>query len=266
MKRYLGPILLGIAAILLIIIGAVWLVTQIASVANATPAASWQTPGEQTMTLEPGEYAVSEAVGYSTFSGGGSGSGSGSDASRPTSVANSDVTVAGPMGPVLTRCANCGFGYEELTLGNEVYSAITHFDVRTTGSYTVKVTTDGADVVVNRSVSSLLSGVLPAMTPLGLGGILAIAAIIWLIILLFTKKSKPRTAGAASSYRNAGSYPNAGSQPITGPVAAAGAAAYSPQQPAVAATPDPGWYPDPNDSQAQRWWNGSDWTDETYRP
>lgn len=274
MKRYLGPILLGIAAIVLIVVGVVWLVSQIAAAAGATSAASWHTPGEQTMTLEPGEYAVSEAVGFATSSNGGaSGSGSGSQAARPSTVSNSDVTVTGPQGPVLTRCANCGLGYEELTMNGQVYSAITHFDVRSTGSYTVKVTTDGADVVVNQSVSSMLSGVLPALTPIGIGGLLAFVAMIWLVVLLFTKKGSKRSVQPASSYPVAGveSVPgNPGIQPVPGPVSGsvpvAGQSISDAYQPGAPAGPQPGWYLDPNDAQLQRWWSGTAWTSETYRP
>jgi hypothetical protein len=40
----------------------------------------------------------------------------------------------------------------------------------------------------------------------------------------------------------------------------------APQQQTPSALPPPGWYPDPADARAQRYWNGTQWTSSTQPP
>lgn len=251
MRRFAWPIILAVVGIVLIVAGGAWFITRIAGLADQLPVASWQTPGEESMTLAPGEYAVSELVGYSLGSGN-------SPSGLGFTLDSEDVTVTGPQGPVAVRCANCGFTSEEVSVGNDVFQAVAHFDVRAEGTYTVSVAGDGANVAVTPSVAQIFGSMAPTFIPMGIGGLLVLVAIVWAIIAAFVKK-KPAAVGPTYPGGAGTGYPTADQQ-----VGYPSAATLAPPPTAPLGQP-PGWYADPADPSQKRWWDGQSWSDQTYR-
>ncbi|MDA9913106.1 DUF2510 domain-containing protein [Candidatus Nanopelagicales bacterium] len=247
MKRYRGPIILGVIGIVLAAIGGGLLVSQVVSLANTASLTEFSTPGQETINLDPAEYAVYERV--STTSGGSSFD---SGTSSLATVTTDQISVTGPNGAVPVRCANCSGGYEELTLGGATYTAVAHFDVTDAGNYTVSVNGDGARVAVALSVSGVTGNVLGSLVPFAIGGFLMFVAIIWAIILAVTGgRKEPVTAAGAG----AAGYPGE-AQPVAAEAAAQQATAVPPTAP-----PPAGWYPNPDNPAEQRWWTGTGWSD-----
>nr|MCH9816016.1 DUF2510 domain-containing protein [Actinomycetes bacterium] len=198
--------------------------------------------------------------------GAASGSSSFDDGSSiPATISHTQVTVTGPNGAVPVRCANCSGGYEELTLGGSVYTAIAHFDATDAGNYTVSVNGDGSRVAVALSVSGVAGDVLGSLVPLVIGGFLVFAAIIWAIILAVTgSRKKPLAAGTPGPTGYPVGYP-ATVDPAAQPGLADQPAQTPPVEPAVevpsAVNPPAGWYPNPDNPAEKRWWTGSGWSD-----
>jgi hypothetical protein len=149
--------------------------------------------------------------------------------------------------------------------GAKNYVVVATFDPPTTGSYVVSIATEGSTVIVAPSITALAQA-LPWLGLIGFGGLVGLAGIIVLIVGLVRRTSRP---AVAATYPSAGSpvpgYPTPGygapttQQPPTSP-----ASAYpAPTQPAPPPTglPAAGWYPDPQRTGGQRYWNGTGWTE-----
>jgi hypothetical protein len=103
------------------------------------------------------------------------------------------------------------------------------------------------------------------------GSLIAAAAVVH---FLARRDDHVRRAGAAAQRAAAAAAPHVGSAYARGSRAATDAYARARGGPAVSAAPaaavaDPppaapaGWYADPHGASAQRWWDGSTWTDRT---
>ncbi len=233
-------VLLGIGGIIGVVGSATTLVQQFGD--------TYQTPNTFTQNLTAGTtYAVYEQTTGTT--------------SRPgvTTVTAADITVTAPDGSTVRLDPPSKSMTQAFDGGDGVMVAVAQFDPQVTGLYTVDVTTDGAVVTVAPSFSSI-GKAFAWVGLIVLGGLLALAGLITLIVGLVQRSSSKRATTAV-----AGGYPAAptvgtgyAATPYATGVPAAAPPAPAPAAPPVA--PPPGWYPDPGRPGGQRYWDGTAWT------
>lgn len=253
--RKVFPIVLICVGLLMFGIG-VWRAfvgvgSTIGSIASTTMIGSpWTSPGSSTTDLNPGTYSVYENVGYR--------------GSQPGSVSvdPDTITVTGPDGAaVSTTCISCGTSSATLTLGSTTYIGVVSFTATQAGTYTVASTDPtGAELVVGPSLAEALSGIAQdvggAFVWVGtaiLGGILIFVGIIWLIVAAVTARRRPEPIPGIATYNEHGLVAAQG--PASGQGLGPGTAVSGPTQSGA-------WYPDPEDPNQLRWWDGRQWTDD----
>ena len=167
----------------------------------------WVAPQASTQDLTAGAYVVYEQ-------------------SATRTLGAQDVTVTGPAGAVTVNSTISS----TLTLGDVTYVGIAGFTAPQDGTYTIEVAGDGQQLVLGPALGKTIGSAFLWIGVASLGGLLALAGGVWLVVALVIGGRE--TAG-----------------PGIAPVGAA-----MPQQGS--------WYPDPEDPSQWRWWDGRQWTDE----
>jgi hypothetical protein len=222
----LSLIVLGVG-IAVAVLGAVE--TAVPFIRTLTRSTSYATPASIRAHLSHGTYEVYELTG---------GRSSAFSPVQPGSVdiGPSDVTVTSTGGGSPLRVTGEGAD-ETLTLGNDIYTGAVQFAVPSAGDYVVRVTSDRSTrVVLARSLGGLARSVVGWIITGAAGALLALLGLVLLIVGLVRRRSKP--AGYAGSAGYAG---------------------------AQQGMPPASWYADPSDPGQQRYWDGRQWTDQTYR-
>lgn len=146
-------------------------------------------------------------------------------------IAPSDVTVTSASGRQL---AVTGEGADEtLTRGNSIYTGAVQFAVPAAGDYTVVVhSATPTRVILARSIGGIARSIVGWIITGAAGGLLAFIGLVLLIVGLVRRRHRPAAyAGGPTGM-----------------------------------LPPPNWYADPSDPGQQRYWDGSQWTDQTHRP
>jgi hypothetical protein len=229
--RKVLPILLILLGVGVFAVGVVNAVSGVASSLN-TVGEQWRTPGESTSQLEPGGYVVYESAGITDAT------------SARVTIDPDSITVSGPAGAVPVTCISCGSTKTTVTLGDATYVGVVSFTADTAGSYTVAATDSGATLVLGPSVSQTLVGAFRGVGLAMLGGFISIVGVVWLIVAAVLGRRKPEPAAATGYY---GMSPAPGHPASTAPM----------QNPDQIGS----WYPDPEDPNQLRWWDGRQWTE-----
>lgn len=203
--RKILPVLLILVGLVLVAVSVVQGVGGVTSSLQSV-GQSWTAPGEVRQELTAGPYMVYE------------------EGSRP-SLDAADIAVTGPTGELQVSNALSS----TLTLGTTTYVGIASFTADRDGAYTVTAIGDGQTLVIGPSVLSTVGGAFVWLGVGALGGLLALAGVVWLIAALIV--------GGRSRQQ----------------------AAVGLQHPAPVTTG--AWYPDPEDPSQWRWWDGQQWTD-----
>jgi hypothetical protein len=124
---------------------------------------------------------------------------------------------------------------ETITRGDDVYTGAVQFAVPAAGVYEVSVHSGSPTrVIVARSLGGIFRSVVGWFVTALAGGLVFVVGVVLLIVGLVRRRRRP--VGYAD-VRYAG----------------------------AAGLPPPNWYPDPTDASQRRYWDGRQWTDQTYR-
>lgn len=198
------------------------------SVSDALTSPVLSVPGTRTLRLERSEYAVYELNGSQTRRG---------DVTavqrHSITITPDQVTVTGPDGTPLPL-GGPGGGSQNITRGEQIFTAAVFFDVPAAGDYRVAITPDQAGQVI---VAKTLGAAFAGKGRWAIGLLASIPGILIGIVLLIV--------GVVLRYR---------SRP--------GRVVVAPVQ-AWPGPPAPGWYPDRTAAGRSRYWDGRQWTDHT---
>lgn len=197
------------------------------------PAAEWNSPGTQTVTLDEGTWVVYQAGAISPRTG----------SSEEWTIDWQDITVTGPSGPVATSCVYCS-GSETLGVGAVTYRGVVRFAAETAGDYSITTETSGSRLAVAQSAFRTVSDTFSALMWMGVGGLLIAAGMVWLVVLLVQYLSRPKGPRPADGQAvpTGGAYP--GPPPMDPRLAPPTPVGQQPQ----AQVPQPG-YPPPAGQQ-----------------
>ncbi|MDZ4826870.1 MAG: hypothetical protein SGJ13_10470 [Actinomycetota bacterium] len=124
-----------------------------------------RTPVNTTMHFDEGEYSVYEYV----------------DGTRD--VRPDNVVITGPGGDRIWAYEDDFGTTEDITQGSREYSAVVDFDIESAGDYQVAINTDGTnEVIVGRSFTGAIESTMQWFFVAGLGGLVAIAGLVMLIV------------------------------------------------------------------------------------
>lgn len=167
-------------------------------------------------------------------------------------VTPSEVTVRGADGELAVSTP----GYQAtIDDGDVTMAAVAAFTVTQAGEYTVTVAPDEPTLV--RVAPALGAGVGSALawsSGIAAGALLSLVGLVLLVVGLVR-----RSADGTSPGQPAAGLPAAGQAAVAQAVTAA--AATTPVAAPRQVLPPPGWYPDPTDPRAQRYWDGQSWTE-----
>ena len=169
-----------------------------------------------------------------------------------------DVTVTGPSGASIpTR--GVGSTTETITKGGQTYQGDVKFTIVQGGFYDVKVTGTGATpFLLSKSLGDIVKHALAWFAVAVVGFLIAVIGIVLLITGIVRRRRADRPAMASGGYQ--GGYPVGAQQWPAQPAAPVA-------QPAAATPTTPaGWYPDPSIPGTNRYWDGTQWTDQTHTP
>lgn len=217
--RKLWPILLVVVGVVLFAVGVGSVIGGVTSTINSigTP---WVAGAASTQQLSEGGYVVYERSAVATIG--------------PT-----DITVRGPGGSIPVGHTTSS----NVTIGEVEYVGVAGFTAPVAGEYTITVENSDAQLVLGPSIAKTLGSAMGWTGAAVLGGTLALAGVVWLVLVLIIGGRKP--ADTVPTWTAGPSV-----QPVQGAWNASPAAAQG------------SWYPDPEDPSQWRWWDGREWTDQ----
>ncbi|HEX3426680.1 MAG TPA: DUF2510 domain-containing protein [Acidimicrobiales bacterium] len=177
------------------------------------------TPGQASRHLSSGTWFIYQQTATRSGFGGVSFS-----SQHPTTLQPGDVTVTGPRGQVLP--VSYVTVDDTITQQSGIYTAVVQFDVPSSGTYSLMVTTPSSRILVARSLGDTFKGVVGFVLVGVAGGLLTAVGVVLLIVGI-VRRSHAESRALAPAW---------------------GAAAA-------------GWYPDATQGGRMRWWDGSRWSD-----
>jgi len=138
------------------------------------------------------------------------------------------ITITGPDGSSVPvrRLA----GTQRLTLGTDVFAGVAGFDAPTGGRYVVRISEGSGTALVSGDIASTVIGGVGGIFGFVIGIFLGFIGLALLIAGLVRRLVRPSAARVGAV-------------------------------PAPALMPPAGWYPDPGRPGAQRYWDGTTWTE-----